>query len=299
MHTCFINGEYSNTPLISPFDLGFLRGFGVFEHLRTFQKAPVFLHDHWERLKLSAKSAKIPIRYSYEKIAQIIEHLLNHNGFEESSIRLIATKGVSLDGINPINEGSLYILTSPLITPPQSQYDNGISIITTSAKRAHPQIKSLNYFDALLLLDKAREKGAQEILYTPNDLVTEGTTCNFFGIKNGTLITPSENVLEGITRKMVLTQNKMKYPIETREMRRSELMQLDEAFVTSSIRLVMGVTQIDQHPINGGKVGPITKEISKGLFELIFNQLLHEFTFNRNGLQGDQNFSERKTQSPK
>lgn len=272
MITSYINGKYTADPSIPAFDLGFLRGYGVVETLRTYKGIPIFLDRHLKRLESSAKEAKIPLRNSLEEMQTIIDNLIEKNGFSDSVIRIIATKGITQDGITPKNGGSLFILTSPLLRQNPAVYQKGISAITTNESRQCPHIKTLNYFRSLTLLEDAKQKGASEVIYCDNGYILEGTVCNFFAVKQCTIITPKEGILYGITREIILEITKNLFPIEERPIEYLEIPTFDEAFTSSSIKGIVPIVFIDDQKIGNGVPGKATEKISS-LFSDISLQL--------------------------
>lgn len=272
MITSYINGKYTVDPSIPAFDLGFLRGYGVVETLRTYKRIPIFLDRHLKRLESSAKEAKIPLRNSLEEMQTIIDNLIEKNGFSDSVIRIIATKGITQDGITPKNGGSLFILTSPLLRQNPAVYQKGISAITTNESRQCPHIKTLNYFRSLTLLEDAKQKGASEVIYCDNGYILEGTVCNFFAVKQSTIITPKEGILYGITREIILEITKNLFPIEERPIEYLEIPTFDEAFTSSSIKGIVPIVFIDDQKIGNGVPGKATEKISS-LFSDISLQL--------------------------
>ncbi|NGX47897.1 MAG: D-alanine aminotransferase [Chlamydiae bacterium] len=272
MITSYINGKYLEEAVISVFDLGFLRGHGIFENFRTYQRQPVFLKKRLLRLEKSARAVGIDLPQSLEEIEKIVHSLIENNGFIESVIRIILTKGETEDGITPLRNSSLIVITMPLTPPPAEYYEKGIYAITANEKRPMPHIKTLNYLPALMLLDEARAKGAQEVLYCSENKILEGTTCNFFAIKGNTLITAPEQILPGITREIILQEAKSSFAIEMRPLHLNEIAEIDEAFVSSSIKEIVPIVAIDGQKIGVGIPGPKTAEIAelfhRALFEL-------------------------------
>ena len=67
-------------------------------------------------------------------------------------------------------------------------------------------IKSLNLLGNVLAKQEAHEAGCFEALLHRDGIVTEGSSSNMFGVKNGTVYThPATNlILNGITRQVVL-----------------------------------------------------------------------------------------------
>lgn len=276
MNTCFINGEYLQEAKISAYDLGFLRGYGVFESFRTYDQEPLFLKQRLDRLNASATQLGITLAYSQEEIKQMIHVLIEENDFDETCFRIIATKGISHDSRYPEGNSSLYVLAQEFTPPPESDYEHGIRAVTTHHSRFLPTIKTLNYLPGLLALEEAKAKGAKETLYCNyQNEILEGATSNFFGIKGTKLITAPHQILHGITREIVLTSTQNDFEIELRNIELEELSELDEAFITSSLKEIMSVIAIDDQIIGDGKVGPHTEIIldlfRSALFELSLN----------------------------
>ncbi|NGX46310.1 MAG: D-alanine aminotransferase [Chlamydiae bacterium] len=242
----FINGVYCPTEesTISVQDLGFLRGIGVFEYMRTYQKRPFYLQKRLERLKSSTETLGIPLSYSIAEIEKITHALIEKAPWEELTLRILATGGTSLDGLTPTGGGSLVVLSAPTPAPAEP-----LRLITYEAARYHPECKTLHYLPALLARQKAKQLGADDALFcTGNGEILEATTANFFAIKEGVLITAEQGILKGITRQILLDKL-WEGRIEYRPLHRSEIPTLDEAFITSSIREIVPIISIDGHSL--------------------------------------------------
>ncbi len=259
----YVNGEYldEGSAKIPVSDLGIVRGLAVFDYLRTYEGHPFHLEDHLLRLKYSAQEIGLALPCSLKEIGEIVVTLLKKNGFKESSVKIILTGGSSCDGLMPEGKPSLMVLVSPLKAPPKSLYIAGIKAITTPLARPVPCAKTTHYISAIIALKKARDLGCLEAIYiSSKGEILEGTTSNFFGVKNGKLITPAAGeILLGITREVILRL----CPCEARPILYEELKELDEAFFTSSNREILPVVQIDGIKIGSGKVGPMTQDISR------------------------------------
>ena len=103
------------------------------------------------------------------------------------------------------------------------------------------------------------EKGADDILYHQNGIVSECPRSNFFIVtKEKKLVTPGRNILKGITRKILLTlaiSNGM--VVEERDLLMEEISNATEAFITNSTKRLIPVTQIDDifyKPFNDGGI---------------------------------------------
>jgi len=119
---------------------------------------------------------------------------------------------------------------------------------------------------AIKYLNEFYPQGYFEVLYIHNSKITECTSSNIFFIKDKKIITPKDELLPGITRRIVIQQASKKFDIEEREIHYHEIYDFDECFITSTDKEVLPVISIDKHIFNKGKVGDKTKSVMK-LFE--------------------------------
>lgn len=261
----YINNRFvsAEEATISILDLTVLRGFGVFDYLRTYKGKPFHLHEHLLRLHYSAHQLGLSLTHTFAQIEEIIYTLLEKNTLPEASIKILLTGGISPDQFTPNNRENLIIFTYPLSPYPEKYYTDGIRVITTRLNRSLPTSKTTQYTAGIVAMQKGKDLQPQEALYLNADNeILEATTSNFFGFKQGILYTCcSEEVLIGITREIVRRLAASHFPIETRALRYEEIPELEEAFITASNKEVMPVTQIDTHSIGNGHVGPQTQQI--------------------------------------
>jgi branched-chain amino acid aminotransferase len=272
----FLNDSFlsQSDALLPILDLGLLRGYAVFDYLRTYNKKPFHLQDHLERLHYSAKETSLSIPYDFATLTSIIVELIERSKGDELSIKLIVTGGQSPDQLIPSLKSSFIAFTYPLTPPKREYFTHGIKTITNSHQRILPYCKTTNYLPAILSLLEGQKTGAVESLYlNKKKEILEATTSNFFAIKQGTLLTPPEGeILLGITRSVLLHICQEKLPVSIEPISYADMGSLDEAFITSSNKEVMPVTHIDDHPIGTGKVGPYTKKIMKAFQDYTLSQ---------------------------
>lgn len=276
----YIYGAYvdEKTPQISITDLGFLRGYGIFEYLRTYRKKPFHLKDHLTRLFHSAEMFELKVPHSREEIEHVVNHLLKKVPYEETALRLIVTGGESEQGaLLQDSSPTFAVLTSPLPQYNQSLYSEGIHVATTTLERSFPSVKTLYYAPAIVAMRRSPWKDIKEVLYLDSQKhILEASTSNFFAVKNGTILTApsSANILPGITRKVVLQLAHTMFPVEERLFSLNELFTCEECFITSSTREVMPVVRIDGTRIGKGAPGEVSKNISK-IFNSHVNKWAH------------------------
>jgi branched-chain amino acid aminotransferase len=91
-------------------------------------------------------------------------------------------------------------------------------------------------------------------------------------VKKGKLYTPNENILYGITRKLVIKlAQKNNISIEEKSITPRQLLSADEVFLTGSAKHILPITKIDNNKIGLGVPGPITKQIIDIYFEYFNN----------------------------
>jgi len=111
-----------------------------------------------------------------------------------------------------------------------------------------------------LLRQEAEDAGAVETILIRDGNVTEASTCNVFLVKNGVILNPPKDnlILHGITFDLALElAREAGLPLETREVKRAELLDADEVWLSSSAREVLPVTVVDGERVGNGKPGPV------------------------------------------
>ena len=253
----YVDGEYvpEEQAVLPIGDLAILRGYGVFDFMRTYGGRPFHLRDHIERLERSAQIVGLTLPAPVEQIEQIVLKTLRKNSAGEYDIRIVVTGGPSEDSITPAGKPRLIVMVSELSPIPAEWYEKGVKIATVSMERRMPWAKSLNYVAAVMALREAARKSAAEAVYTDKDgNLREGTTSNIFAFVHGKLVTPcAESVLPGITRQVVLSLAENEFEIEIRKIHRRELETAEGVFLSSSVKEVLPVVMADDATVGDGK----------------------------------------------
>jgi D-alanine transaminase/branched-chain amino acid aminotransferase len=244
----YLNNEFvlEKQAVLHVNDLALQRGYGLFDYLKTLNYIPIFIDDHLERFYFSARQLRLPVPLNKEQLKQVIHELINRNGIANSGIKLTLTGGYSVDGYS-IAQPNLIIAQHPLQLPKQESIDKGIKLITYQHQRQLSQVKTIDYLMAIWLQPLIKEKGADDVLYFSNDVVCECPRANFFMItKEDKLVTPAQNILKGITRKNILDNaGFLGIKIEERDINIEELKTAKAAFICSTTKAILPVTQID------------------------------------------------------
>lgn len=269
----FIDGAHAPDPRVSIFDRGFLFGDGVFEALRTYRGEPFALEEHIERLQRSMALLSIPLAFSAEalhgEVREAVRIAREDGG--ECYVRIMVTRGVGplhLDPRPAIQPCRVVLAAKLLPFPPM--LETGVSMATVRAHRAADGTaaaasKVSAYVGNLLALMEAQARGAYEaLLVTEDGAVLEGHSSSFFVVRKGRVQTPPRamGILPGITRALIeQVAAELDIPFVERLLNPSDVYGADEAFLTSSLREVVPVIDVDGVRI---PLGPVTAALREG-----------------------------------
>ncbi|PZP50374.1 MAG: amino acid aminotransferase [Pseudopedobacter saltans] len=249
-------------------DLSITRGYGIFDFFKTLQNTPIFWEDNLDRFFRSAKLMDLPVEYSKDELKVLIVKLMSENKIPDSGIKLLLTGGYSTDDYS-ISKPNLIITQRPLKRDLSAER-RGIKLITYDFHRALATAKTTDYIMGIRALQKAKEANAQDVVYTSNGLVSECPRSNiFFVTKEGKIITPSNDVLLGITKMHVIELAKSRFEAEERDVTVEELNNAAEAFITSTTKNITPVLSINE-TVYGKTPGPITKKLQTQYERLIY-----------------------------
>ncbi|MDA0987956.1 MAG: branched-chain amino acid transaminase [Chloroflexi bacterium] len=289
MTYAFMNGEF--LPLAEA-KVGVMThalhyGTSVFEGIRgnwnpEQEKLYVFrLKEHYERFLQGCKIMRIKVPHTAEELSSITLDLLGRSGYQQDIyIRPLAFKGEERVAILKLQDLSDSLVIFPIPLGAYLDLDAAARCCTSSWRRMEdtmiPPRNKIGglYVNSILAKTEATLAGFDEaILLTNEGYVSEGAGENIFMVMNGKLITPSvsDNILAGITRDAVIRIAKNELGLETmeRSMRRSELYNADECFLTGTAAHLTPVGSIDNIEIGDGEIGQITKELQRLYFDVI------------------------------
>lgn len=270
----WIDGKFydKENAKISVYDHGLLYGDGVFEGIRVYRGRIFECDTHLRRLFDSARAIRLTPPRTAEQLKAAMEETIRINNFSDCYIRLVITRGVGYLGLNPNRcpTPTVFIITDTIELYPPQMYEKGMSIITSSVVRTHPnslspRIKSLNYLNNILAKIEAADADVPEaVLLNQEGNVAECSGDNIFIVRLGKVQTPAtaDGILEGITRHVMIELcQKLSIPCVEKSLQRHDLYIADECFLTGTAAEVVPVTRIDGRPIGAGTPGPITRRL--------------------------------------
>ncbi len=273
--TVYLNGEFMplDQARVPVLDRGFIFGDGVYEVIPVYSRRPFRLPEHLARLQHSLASIRLANPMTDAEWARLIHDLVARHPGEDQSIYLQVTRGVAArDHAFPKeSRQTVFMMSSPLVTPARELVDNGVPCITAVDYRwLKCDVKSVSLLGNCLLRQSAAEAGATEVVLFRDGHLTEASASNVFVIKNGRLLSPPKThlILPGITYDVVLElADACGIPIELRAIPEQEVRSADELWVTSSTKEVLAVVALDGKPVGSGKPGPVFKVVYRAFQE--------------------------------
>lgn len=268
MHS-FLNNEFlpAGKAFIHINDLAVQRGYGIFDFCKAINGKIPFLDDYLNRFYRSAEFMQLPVSLSRDQLKEILYELLQRNGEGNAGIKMVLTGGYSPDGYE-IATPNLIITQHALTMPSDKLLEQGVKIITHKFRREMPQVKTINYTTGVWLQRAVKAAKAYDVLYHLQDEVSEFPRCNLFVIKeNGDIVTPGAHVLEGITRKNILSLNK-EITVVKEKVTLTDVLHAREVFLTSTTKRVVPIVQVDDTIIGNGKPGQVSFGILNELIKM-------------------------------
>ncbi|RZK48370.1 MAG: amino acid aminotransferase [Pedobacter sp.] len=252
---------------ISIQDLSIQRGFGIFDFLKIVGGTPIFLDQHIDRFYKSAQSMFLDVSLSKINLKAHIYELLKKNNMPDAGLKFILTGGFSADGYT--FEKSTLILNQSYFKLAREQRPTPLKLMSYNHQRQIPEVKTIDYIQAIRLQTQMKLNGADDILYRQEDYIRECPRANIFIVKGNQILTPKSEILLGITRSKILEMHLPGYEILTKDFTLNDLYQAEEVFISSSTKNATPVIDVDGIKIGNGEMGPITTSINKKLWDLI------------------------------
>jgi len=271
----YLNGNIvpASQAHLAIFDAGVVLGATVTEMTRTFRHRLWRLNDHLERLFRSLRYTRMDIGMSREQLAKISEELVANNAKLIDKDDELGLIHFVTAGEYPTYAGSAgrAARTTPTVcvhTFPMpfelwaKKMQTGAHVVTPSIRHVPPQCydpkmkyRSRMHFYLADQETRLVDPEAVALLLDLDGNVTETSGANFLIVENGAIVSPTTvNTLPGISRAMVIElAAKLGIPFIERDLQVYNVMNADEAMLTSTPYCVMPVTKINGAAIGDGK----------------------------------------------
>ena len=255
---------------VSVEDRGFQFGDGLYEVIRAYRGRLFRMDSHMRRLTSGAAFLELGLTPAHvDEIRKVSDQLVQRAALDDAAVIMFVTRGAASrshappEGMTP----TIVVYVRPATTPAPELLRDGIAAITvTDSRWGHVNVKSLALQPNVLAKRRALRAGAAEAIFIRDGHVTDCTASNPFFVVRGQVRTPPESnyILSGITREATIELCRQE-GIECAEVGvlDTDLLRVDEAFLTGTSDEITPVVRIDAHVIGDGKPGPITQRLAQ------------------------------------
>ncbi|MCM3720437.1 D-amino-acid transaminase [Solibacillus isronensis] len=253
--------------LVDKEDRGYQFGDGVYEVVKVYNGELFTATEHIDRFYDSAEKIRITIPYTKDKLHQLLHQLVEANNIDTGHVYFQITRGAGPrnhifpgDDVKPVITGNAKENLRPL-----ENFEKGVkATFVEDIRWLRCDIKSLNLLGAVLAKQEAYEKGCYEAILHRDEIITEGSSSNIYGVKEGVLYThPANNlILNGITRQVIIKcAAEIGLTVNEQAMTKEQLLAMDEVIVSSTTSEVTPVIEIDGTVIGNGTPGEWTRKL--------------------------------------
>lgn len=276
--TAFINGRHMpiDQASISVLDSGFGMGANVFDTISAHQGCIFKLRQHLDRFFRSLHAARFPFPYTKDEFSAVVVDTVRRSGLRDAYIQCVATRGIRAR--TPMREWAPTVIVYVIpyfATVSDEAIARGVRLRTSSIRNLpslslDAKIKSFNRLHFYLARLEAEDSGADSpILLDLEGHVTEGPGANLFVVSAGRLFTPSEGILQGITRQTVFEiAESLAISAQEADLTPYDLYNADEVFYSSTAGGIMPVVEVDGRRVGDGRPGPITRRVEQAYWRL-------------------------------
>lgn len=272
----FMPADQASLPLL---DAGFWLGINVFDVLSARHGAIFKLAAHVDRFYRSLHTMRIANPHAREEFGELIVETVRRSGLRDSYIQIIATRGPRTDA--PIDEWPPTVIINAIpyfeIVHPDVTA-RGLRVRISSVRNVPIQsvdakVKTFNRLHSYLARLEALDADADDaILLDLDGYVTEGRGANVFVVRAGTIYTPPEGLLEGITRETVFELAAAENLI-CREERLTpyDLYNADEVFYSTTAGGIMPIVEVDKRTVGTGAPGAVALRLRDAYWDAHVN----------------------------
>ena len=269
----FVQGRYVpiGEAAIPITDWGFLRSDATYDVVTVWDGAFFRIDAHLERFLRSCRRWRLDPGLTPAQITEVLAQCVRLSGLRASYVEMICTRGQppwgSRDPRLAVNQ--FYAFAVPYVWIANAeQREKGLHLMVSDVQRipaasVDPTAKNYHWNDLTMGLLGALDAGADSVLLVDaSGNVVEGPGFNVFCVRNGTLVTPNEGMLEGVSRRTVIEiAQSLGLTLQTRAVPADELRTADEVFISTSGGGVLPVTRVDGRAIGDAMPGPITRRL--------------------------------------
>ena len=277
----YVNGGFvpQSEARISVLDHAVLYGDGVFDTVVAWNDAIFELDAHIDRFYRSLKAIALECPVSRAELVELLCEAVRRNQLSNAYIKWIVTRGSNgtplMDPAGCVP--NLIILVLPYVRRfDDARLARGLKLKTAAIRRPpgqvlDPHVKSLNYLNLVMAKLEAKAAGADEaLLLDMNGRLCEAPGYNVFVVQGRKLRTPAHDILEGVTRAVVMSlAQDLGLEVEACDLELYDAYTSDELMLCSTAGGILPAVAIDGRRIGAGEPGPVFRALDKGYQALL------------------------------
>ena len=295
----YLNGEMmpASKASIGIYDYGVVMGATVTEMARTFRQRLYRLDDHLNRLRRSLRYVRFDIGMAAAELGEICEAVVEHNASllgpdDELGLVIFVTAGENRiyagnAATKPEPSPTVCVHTFPLpFGLFAEKMRSGVHVVTPAirhmpAQCLDPKMKCRSRMNYYLADQQARlvDPDAVALLLDLDGNVTETSSANFQIVDGGTIVSPAAGqTLSGVSRMTAMElARRLGIAIVERDFQPFDVINADEAFLTTTPYCIMPATKINGVEIGDGKPGPVFRKLVAAWSEEVGVDILGQF----------------------
>ncbi|MBI2687689.1 MAG: aminotransferase class IV family protein [Acidobacteria bacterium] len=237
-------------PCLSPGQVGFMNGWGVFSTLRVSEGVLFAWERHWARMLRDAGRMHVPMPATPDSLLAGLRTLIAANGAQDGTLRVAIVR----------NHGGLFEapgLDRPFetiaFTTSLRDWGGSVSLaLKSDARHGANQFRGAKitaWANNLAWYEESHDRGFDEVVLLDEfGRVSECTSANIFAVSGSDVLTPplDSGCLPGITREVLLDAIHLEgITIREAHLKPADLEAADEVFITSSTRDLLPVAAIE------------------------------------------------------
>jgi branched-chain amino acid aminotransferase len=251
------NGDIRDTrdAVLSPGQVGFMNGWGVFSTLRVSDGVMFAYARHYARMQRDAALMRVPFDISADNLYKALTSLIDANHAFNATLRVavVRNKGGLFEAPQIASDADLIAFTASL-----TDWGAGVhlNLVPNGRFGASPftGLKVTSWAQNLTWHEKAHADGYDEVLLlNEHGHISECTSANVFVVRGNEVLTPplvTSGALPGVTRAILLEEIHLPdLTIREQVITPAELLAADGVFITSTTRDVLPVLTVDKQPL--------------------------------------------------
>lgn len=258
MHPLLLhNGRLVRTAekTVSPGQVGFMNGWGVFSTLRVAGGVLFAYERHWERMNKDAALMNVPMPADATAFQRDLLALVEANQAYDATLRVavVRNRGGLFEGTGIERDFDVVAFTTGV-----HRWGDSVKLaVEPQARHAASRfagVKVTSWGQNLAWLERAKSQGCDEVVLLDElSRVSECTSANLFAATSDGVWTPplSCGCLPGVTRAILLEELRVPgAPVGEKVLTLEDLYSASEVFITSTTRGLLAVESIAGRVLN-------------------------------------------------